>query len=112
MVIPYNFCFIKCLPSLTVEAVDAPKTLFRAPLTPGFKVLGQNHANNLSPIKIYSYAKFHQDWSDSLDFYRLDICTKFFKYPLFCHIIHTILRYLSMLNFFNFNAYFKQKVFL
>ncbi len=29
--LPYNFCFIKVLPSLTVEAVDAPQTLFRAP---------------------------------------------------------------------------------
>jgi len=29
--LPYNFCFIKFLPSLTVEAVDAPQTLFRAP---------------------------------------------------------------------------------
>jgi hypothetical protein len=29
--LPYNFCFIKFLPSLTVEAIDAPQTLFRAP---------------------------------------------------------------------------------
>ncbi len=29
--LPYNFCFIKFLPSLTVEALDAPQTLFRAP---------------------------------------------------------------------------------
>ncbi len=28
MVLPYNFCLIKFLPSLTVEAVDAPHTLF------------------------------------------------------------------------------------
>ena len=28
MVHPYNFCLIKFLPSLTVEAVDAPHTLF------------------------------------------------------------------------------------
>ena len=26
--LPYNFCFIKFLASLTVEAVDAPHTLF------------------------------------------------------------------------------------
>ncbi len=32
--LPYNFCFIKKLPSLTVAAVDALQTLFRAPLTP------------------------------------------------------------------------------
>ncbi len=35
MILPYNFGFIKFLPSLTVEAIDAPQTLFRAPLTPG-----------------------------------------------------------------------------
>ncbi len=32
--LPYNFCFIKFFPSLTVEAVDALQalqTLFRAP---------------------------------------------------------------------------------
>ena len=29
--LPYNFCFKKFLPSLTVEAIDAPQTLFRAP---------------------------------------------------------------------------------
>ncbi len=28
---PYNFCFIKFFPSLTVEAVDALQSLFRAP---------------------------------------------------------------------------------
>jgi hypothetical protein len=31
---PYNFYSIKFLPSLTVEATEAGKTLFRAPLTP------------------------------------------------------------------------------
>ena len=31
----YNFCFIKFLPSCTVEAVDAPQNLFRSPLIPG-----------------------------------------------------------------------------
>ena len=49
-----------------VEAVDAPQTLFRAPLTPGVGVQGQNHFKNLSAIKIYTYAKFHPDWSDGL----------------------------------------------
>ena len=29
--LPYNFCFMKFLPSLTVEAVDFLLTLFRAP---------------------------------------------------------------------------------
>jgi hypothetical protein len=33
--LPYNFCFIKFLPSCTVDAEYAPYTLFRAPLTPG-----------------------------------------------------------------------------
>ncbi len=33
--LPYNFCFLKIFPSLTVAAVDALQTLFRAPLTPG-----------------------------------------------------------------------------
>ncbi len=86
MVLPYNFCFIKLLPSLTVEAVDAPDTLFQGPLTPGFGVQGRNHAKNLSAIKIYSYAKFHQDRSDSLDFYRVRIyiyifCALYIRYP-------------------------------
>ena len=35
--LPYNFCFIKILPSLTVEAVDSLQTLFRAP-DPWFRV--------------------------------------------------------------------------
>ncbi len=71
--LPYNFCFIKFLPSLMVEAVHALQTLLRAPLTSRVGVVGPNLANNLSDIKIYSYAKFHQDRSDSLDFYRVQI---------------------------------------
>ncbi len=50
-----------------------PKPSFRAPLTPGVGVQGQNYFKNLSAIKIYSYAKFHADWSDGLDFYRVRI---------------------------------------
>jgi hypothetical protein len=73
MVLPYNFGFIKKIPSLTVEAIDAPQTLFRAPLTLGVGVQGQNHFKNLFAIKIYSYAKFHPDWSSSLDFYKVRI---------------------------------------
>jgi hypothetical protein len=42
-----------------VEAVDAPQTMFRAPLTLGVGVQGRHLAKNLSAIKIYSYAKFH-----------------------------------------------------
>ncbi len=30
--LPYNFCFIKFLPSITVETVDFLQTLFRAPI--------------------------------------------------------------------------------
>ena len=56
-----------------VEAVDALQTLFWAPLTLGVGVLGPNLVNNLSAIKIYSYAKFHQDRSDGLDFYKVRI---------------------------------------
>jgi hypothetical protein len=73
MVLHYNFCLIKFLPSLTVEAVDAPHTLFRAPLTPGVRVQSRNHFKNLFAIKIYSYAKFHPDWSDGLDFYKVRV---------------------------------------
>ncbi len=39
--LPYNFCFIKFLPSCKVEAEDAPQTLFRAPLTLGAWLQGQ-----------------------------------------------------------------------
>jgi hypothetical protein len=56
-----------------VEAVDALQTLFRASLTPGVRVQGWNLAKNLSAIKIYYYAKFHQDLSDGLDFYKVRI---------------------------------------
>ncbi len=56
-----------------VEAVDALQTLFRAPLTPGVGVQGRNHFKNLSAIKIYTYDKFHPDWSDGLDFYKVRI---------------------------------------
>ena len=71
MVLPYNFCLIKFLPSLTVEALDAPIPCFRAPLTPGVGVQGRNYFKNLSAIKIYNCAKFHPDWSDGLDFYKV-----------------------------------------
>ena len=73
MVLPYNFCLINFLPSLMVEAVDAPQTLFRVPLTPGVGVQVQNHFKNLSAIKIYTYAKFHPDWSEGVDFYKVRI---------------------------------------
>ena len=50
-----------------------PIPCFRAPLTPGVGVQGQNYFKNLSAIKIYTYAKFHPDWSDGLDFYKVRI---------------------------------------
>jgi hypothetical protein len=45
-----------------IETVDAPQTLFRAPLTLSVGVQGRNLAKNLSAIKmpnLLSYAKFH-----------------------------------------------------
>jgi hypothetical protein len=50
--LPYNFCFINFLPSLTVEAVDALQTLFRASLTPGVHPGGQNIAYDLALVKL------------------------------------------------------------
>jgi hypothetical protein len=48
-----------------------PIPCFRAHLTPGVGVQGRNYFKNLSAIKIYNFAKFHPDWSDSLDFYKV-----------------------------------------
>ncbi len=48
-----------------------PIPCFRAPLTPGVGVQGQNYFKNLFAIKIYTYSKFHPDWSDGLDFYKV-----------------------------------------
>jgi hypothetical protein len=52
-----------------------PIPCFRVPLTPRVGVQGRNYFKNLSAIKIYTYAKFHPDWSDSLDFYKVRICS-------------------------------------
>jgi hypothetical protein len=73
-----------------VEAVDAPQTLFRAPLTLGVGVQGWNLAKNLSAIKIYSYAKFYWDWSNSLDFYRVRIyifCALYIRWQVTWHLL-------------------------
>ncbi len=59
--LPYNFCFINFFPSLTVEAVDAHQTLFRAPLTPGVHPGGQNIAYDLALVKLGPYTKFGED---------------------------------------------------
>ena len=50
--LPYNFCFIKFFPSLTVEAVDALQTLFMVPLTPGVHPGGRNIAYDLALVKL------------------------------------------------------------
>jgi hypothetical protein len=64
-----------------------PIPCFRAPLTPGVRVQGRNYFKNLSAIKIYTYAKFHPDWSDGLDFYkvRTNIYIYFVLYILDLH---------------------------
>ena len=64
--LPYNFCLIKFFPSLTVAAVDALQTLFRAPLTPGVHPGGQNIAYDLALVKLGPHTKFGEDWSNGL----------------------------------------------
>jgi hypothetical protein len=64
--LPYNFCFIKFFPSLTVAAVDALQTLFRAPLTPGVHPGGRNIAYDLALVKLDPHTKFGEDWSNGL----------------------------------------------
>ncbi len=66
-----------------------PIPCFRAPLTPGVGVQGRNYFKNLSAIKIYTYAKFHPDWSDSLDFYKVRIY-------IFCALYIRLLIYLIL----------------
>ncbi len=60
----YNFCFIKFFPSLTVAAVDALQTLFRAPPDPG----GRNIAYHMALVKLGPH-KFGEDLSNGVDFY-------------------------------------------
>ncbi len=64
--LPYNVCFIKKFPSLTVAAVDALQTLFRAPLTTGVHPGGQNTAYDLALVKLGPHTKFGEDWSNGL----------------------------------------------
>ncbi len=61
-----------------------PIPCFRAPLTPGVGVQGRNYFKNLSAIKIYTYANFHPDWSDGLDFYKVRIYIFCALYIRFC----------------------------
>ena len=49
MVLPYNFGFVKFLPSLTVEAIDAPQTLFRAP-DPWFRVRARSRRSRPNQV--------------------------------------------------------------
>ncbi len=60
MVLPYNFGFIKSLPSLTVEAIDAPQTLFRAlwPRGVGYRV--KTILRTFSPSKYIPMPNFTQ----------------------------------------------------
>jgi len=54
--LPYNFCFIKFSPGCTVEAVDAPQTLFRSPLTHGLGSgigLGGQYLTKLTTGKVH-----------------------------------------------------------
>jgi hypothetical protein len=67
--LPNNFCFINNFPSLTVAAVDALQTLFRAPLPPGVHPRGKNIAYDLALVKLGPHTKFGEDWSNSVDFY-------------------------------------------
>jgi hypothetical protein len=64
--LPYNFCFINFFPSVTVAAVDALQTLFRAPLTPGVHPGGRNIAYDLALVKLGPHTKFGEDWSNGL----------------------------------------------
>jgi hypothetical protein len=64
--LPYNFCFINFFSSLTVAAVDALHTMFRAPLTPGVHPGGRNIAYDLALVKLGPHTKFGEDWSNGL----------------------------------------------
>ena len=78
--LPYNFCFINFFPSLTVEAVEALQTLFRAPLTPGVHPGGRNIAYDLALVKLGPHAKFGEDWSNGVDFYSGHTHTQQFNF--------------------------------
>ena len=48
----YNLCFIKFLPSCTVEAVDALQTLFRAP-DPWFRVRARSRRSRTDQVNYW-----------------------------------------------------------
>jgi hypothetical protein len=66
--LPYNFCFIKIIPSLTVAAVDALETCLGPP-DPEGPPWGQNIAYDLALVKLGHHTKFGEDWSNSVYFY-------------------------------------------
>jgi hypothetical protein len=61
---PYNFCFIHFFPSLTVEAVDALQTLFRAPPDPDTHTHTHTHSHTHtdSPLYIRLETRLMTDW--------------------------------------------------
>ncbi len=59
-VLPYNFCFIKFFPSRTVEAVDAPHTLFRAPWPRGLGYRVETYLRTFTPSKYIPMPNFTQ----------------------------------------------------
>ncbi len=73
-----------------------PIPCFRPPLTVGVRVQGRNYFKNLSTIKIYTYAKFHPDWSDGLDFYKVRIYIYIYIY-IYCALYIRLLGIQSFL---------------
>ncbi len=66
---PTTFVSLNFFPSLTVAAVDALQTLFRAPLTLGVHPGGQNIAYDLALVKLGPHTKFGEDWSNWIHTY-------------------------------------------
>jgi hypothetical protein len=83
--LPYNFCFIKIFPSLTVAAVDALQTLFRAPWPLGVHPGGQNIAYDLALLKLGPHTKFGEDWSNGLAVHLIQTDRQLDKYILDCN---------------------------
>jgi len=69
-------------PSVTVAAVDALQTLFRAPLTPGVHPGGRNIAYDLALVKLGPHTKFGEDWSNGLAVHWIQTDRQLDKYIL------------------------------